>query len=95
MLNLFGECFNGFLQGDDSNKKQIEKQVLKLWDTMYNSWLSKVSRVISFDDWNLVIRDLYEIITIIIEYSYILRNVSLYTGSKIVKGKSVVKQIRL
>ena len=43
---------NGFLQGDDSNKKQIEKQVLKLWDTMYNSWLSKVSRVISFSNWN-------------------------------------------
>ena len=64
----------------DSNKKQIEKQVLKIWDTMYNSWLSKVSCVISFDNWNLVSEFIVKSSPLYsIEYSYLLKSV--YTGS--------------
>jgi len=36
------------LSGDDASKEQVERQVLNIWDKIYQTWFAKVLSLIAF-----------------------------------------------
>jgi len=45
---LLAVQLRGMLSGDDASKEQVERQVLNIWDKIYQTWFAKVLLLIAF-----------------------------------------------